>query len=49
MAKKIMIVDDELHVVKYLESIFQDNGYDHLRGQRRQGRHGGAGSRKSPI
>ena len=28
MAKKIMIVDDELHVVKYLESIFQDNGYE---------------------
>ena len=28
MAKKIMIVDDELHVVRYLESIFLDNGYE---------------------
>lgn len=28
MAKKIMIVDDELHMVRYLESIFQDNGYE---------------------
>lgn len=28
MAKKIMVVDDELHVVKYLTSLFQDNGYE---------------------
>lgn len=28
MPKKIMIVDDELHIVKYLESIFHDNGYE---------------------
>jgi len=28
MAKKIMIVDDELHMVKYLQTIFQDNGYE---------------------
>lgn len=28
MAKKILIIDDEIHVVQYLENIFQDNGYD---------------------
>lgn len=28
MAKKIMIVDDELSVVKYLQNLFEDNGYE---------------------
>lgn len=28
MAKKILIIDDEVHVVQYLENIFQDNGYE---------------------
>ncbi len=27
MPKKIMIVDDELHIVKYLSNIFTDQGY----------------------
>ena len=26
--KKILIVDDEKHVVTYLETLLQDNGYD---------------------
>ncbi len=28
MAKKIMIVDDDPAIVTYLETFFQDNGYD---------------------
>lgn len=28
MAKKILIIDDDPVVVKYLETLFQDNGYD---------------------
>ena len=28
MAKKILVVDDELHTVKYLETLLQDNGYE---------------------
>ena len=28
MAKKIMVVDDDPVVVKYLVNLFQDNGYD---------------------
>ncbi|KMY68489.1 hypothetical protein AAU61_02145 [Desulfocarbo indianensis] len=28
MAKKIMIIEDEIHVSNYLEDIFRDNGYD---------------------
>ncbi len=28
MAKKILVVDDEPHVVKYLTSFLQDNGYE---------------------
>ena len=28
MAKKILIIDDDPVVVKYLESLFQDNGYE---------------------
>ena len=28
MAKKILIIDDDPVVVKYLENLFQDNGYD---------------------
>jgi CheY-like chemotaxis protein len=28
MAKKILIVDDDPVVVKYLENLFQDNGYE---------------------
>lgn len=28
MAKKIMIVDDDPVIVKYLENVFKDNGYD---------------------
>ena len=27
MAKKIMIVDDDPHIVDYLRTVFQDNGY----------------------
>lgn len=27
MAKKILIIDDEKHVVSFLEDIFRDNGY----------------------
>jgi len=27
MAKKILILEDELHVVNYLKNIFEDNGY----------------------
>ena len=28
MAKKILIIDDDPVVVKYLENLFQDNGYE---------------------
>lgn len=28
MAKKIMVVDDDPVIVKYLVSVFEDNGYD---------------------
>ncbi len=28
MAKKILIIDDDPVVVKYLQSLFEDNGYD---------------------
>jgi CheY-like chemotaxis protein len=28
MAKKILIIDDDPVVVKYLETLFQDNGYE---------------------
>jgi len=28
MAKKILIIDDDPIVVKYLETLFQDNGYE---------------------
>lgn len=28
MAKKILIIDDDPVIVKYLETLFQDNGYD---------------------
>ena len=28
MAKKILIIDDDPAVVKYLEALFKDNGYD---------------------
>ena len=28
MPKKIMIVEDDPHTVKYLEDLFQDNGYE---------------------
>lgn len=28
MAKKILIVDDDPVIVKYLENVFKDNGYD---------------------
>ncbi len=28
VAKKIMVVDDEPHVVTYLTDLFQDNGYE---------------------
>lgn len=28
MAKKILIIDDDPVVVKYLEALFQDNGYE---------------------
>lgn len=28
MAKKILVIDDEPHVVKYLTSFFEDCGYD---------------------
>lgn len=28
MAKKILIIDDDPYTVKYLETLFQDNGYD---------------------
>ncbi len=28
MAKKIMIVDDDPAITKYLETLFRDNGYD---------------------
>lgn len=28
MAKKILVVDDEAHVVKYLTTFLQDSGYD---------------------
>ena len=28
MAKKIMVVDDEAHIVKYLTSFLEDNGYE---------------------
>lgn len=27
MAKKILVIEDEIHVSNYLEDIFQDNGY----------------------
>ncbi|MGE4552285.1 MAG: response regulator, partial [Desulfovibrionaceae bacterium] len=27
MAKKIMIVDDDPHIVDYLKALFEDNGY----------------------
>ncbi len=27
MAKKILVVDDDIYTVKYLESVFGDNGY----------------------
>ena len=30
MAKKILIIEDELHVVKFLKNIFEDNGYETL-------------------
>ena len=28
IAKKILIIDDELDILSYFEAIFQDNGYD---------------------
>ncbi len=28
MAKKILIIEDEVHVANYLEEIFRDNGYE---------------------
>lgn len=28
MAKKIMVVDDDPNIVKYIEAIMQDNGYE---------------------
>lgn len=28
MAKKILIVDDDPNIVKYLETVFSDNGYE---------------------
>jgi DNA-binding response OmpR family regulator len=28
MAKKILIIEDEIHVSNYLEDIFKDNGYE---------------------
>ena len=28
MAKKIMVVDDDPHIVDYLVTLFQDNGYE---------------------
>lgn len=28
MAKKIMVVDDEAHIIKYLTTFLQDNGYE---------------------
>lgn len=28
MEKKIMIVDDDPHIVEYLKAIFEDNGYE---------------------
>ena len=28
MAKKILVIDDDQHVVEYLVSLLQDNGYD---------------------
>jgi CheY-like chemotaxis protein len=28
MAKKILVIDDEPHVVKYLTTVLQDNGYE---------------------
>lgn len=28
MAKKILIIDDDPVIVKYLETLFEDNGYD---------------------
>ena len=30
MAKKIMVVDDDATVVKYLKALFEDNGYEVL-------------------
>ena len=28
MAKKVLVIDDEPHVVKYVTSLLQDNGYE---------------------
>jgi|SRR6056297_1675835 len=28
MSKKILVIDDDPYTVKYLETLFQDNGYD---------------------
>jgi DNA-binding response OmpR family regulator len=28
MAKKILVIDDDPYTVKYLETLFQDNGYE---------------------
>lgn len=27
MAKKILIIDDEIHILEYLKNVFEDNGY----------------------
>jgi CheY-like chemotaxis protein len=33
MAKTILIIDDEVHILEYLKNIFEDNGYETLTAQ----------------